>query len=119
MTPKELADKYPAQWQVYKDRITLRIGSCGFTVYADCPIDTQSVVCDAPMSRDQDQDDRVSFESVPDAIGYLLAREIVRDPGAVDLYKIPDWAKESTGKALETHKQRIQDVQTHIEWSKK
>ncbi len=119
MTPREVTIRYPAQWQVYKDRLTLRIGSCGFTVYADCPIDTQSVVCDAPMSRDQDQDERVTFTDLPEAIGYLLAREIVRDEGAFVVEKIPDWAKDATRLALEPHRRRIEETQTHLEWSKK
>ncbi len=119
MTPRQIADKYPAQWQLYQHKAELWIGSCTINVLYGDKITTSTVWCESRMISDTDLDDLVTFESVPDAIGYLLAREIVRDPGAVDLYKIPDWAKESTGKALETHKQRIQDAQTHLEWSKK
>ncbi len=119
MTPRQVADKYPAQWQVYKDHLTLQIGSCRFTVYTDGTLDTQSVVCDAPMSRDQDQDDRVTFTNLPEAFGYLLAREIVRDEGAFVVEKIPDWAKDATRLALEPHRRRIEETQTHLEWSKK
>ena len=119
MTPRQVATKYPANWQVYNHKAELRIGSCTINVFNEDEITNKTVWCESRMSSDTDLDDLITFESVPDAIGYLLAREIVRDPGAVDLYKIPDWAKESTGKALKAHKQRIQDVQTHLEWSKK
>ncbi len=119
MTPRQLADKYPAQWQLFPHRAKLRIGLCEIKVFEEEEITTMTVWCESRMSSDTDLDDLVTFESVPDAIGYLLAREIVRDPAAVDLYKIPDWAKDATRLALDPHRRRIEETQTHLEWSKK
>jgi len=123
MTPRQFADKYPAQWQVYEDYITLHIGHCTIKVYPDHPesdwLELASVQIESPMSRDQDMDDMPGFESLPESIGYLLAREIVRDEGAFVVEKIPDWAKDATRLALEPHRRRIEETQTHLEWSKK
>ena len=119
MTPRQVADKYPAQWQLYQHKAELPIGSCTIKVFDEEDITTKTVWCESRMSSDTDLDDLVTFESVPDAVGYLLAREIVRDEGAFVVEKIPDWAKDATRLALEPHRRRIEETQTHLEWSKK
>lgn len=121
MTPRQVADKYPAQWQIHGQVICLylhdlsKIGAdpVTLTVYTHPYLATEIGYRGVVVGL------RKMSEDIVGEIGEHIAHMIAFHPGAVDLYKIPDWAKESTGKALEAHKQRLQDVQTHLEWSKK
>lgn len=46
-----------------------------------------------------------------DRVGYLIAEAIAARPGAVDLAKIPKWAKAATVEALTPHRERIKQAQ--------
>lgn len=46
-----------------------------------------------------------------DRVGYLIAEAIAARPGAVDLTKIPKWAKAATAEALTPHRERIKQAQ--------
>lgn len=46
-----------------------------------------------------------------DRVGYLIAEAIAARPGAVDLTKIPKWAKAATAEALTPHRERIEQAQ--------
>lgn len=46
-----------------------------------------------------------------DRVGHLIAEVIAAHPGAVDLAKIPKWAKAATVEALTPHSERIKAAQ--------
>lgn len=123
MTPRQVADKYPAQWQIHGQVVCLPLYE-SFAIAAE-PVVVTVFTRDGMRVELGYKGLRVGelTPATPDNLVTVIAEKIAYmiafHPGAVDLYKIPDWAKESTNKALETHKQRIQDTQTHLERSKK
>lgn len=122
MTPRQLADKYPARWLFVRDSyLQLPIGlNSGTSLILDIETDEDGVIVNVIADElFQDNNDRTTHELVADRVGSVLANAYLMAPNPMDMHKIPEWAKESMFNALEALKQRIEDAQTHLDWSKK
>lgn len=120
------ATAYPAPWLMIHGHIELVIGAAPgpdvrLLVFPPCaPRNVGEIGIDVGASETIGRQikseafhvtSETHIELPVDRVGYLIAEAIAARPGAVDLAKIPKWAKAATVEALTPHRERIKQAQ--------
>jgi len=121
VTPHELAQAYPAPWQIQGLTASLRL-------YDAFKIGHEAVTLNVKTHSGLlvevgyrglvvGKITKTTPEGLVEVIGEKIAHMIAFHPGVITLEKIPPWVRSATARALETHEHRIRDTKTHLERS--